>query len=171
MTAGMLLLFLSVSARSSSISFSPGSGQPGDVITIIRLGFNSATLVEFNTNTPTLADFTNVSDSELLVVVPQGATIGNLGVLEGNTWMASTSNFLAAPIVSSFSPQSGANPTMVYILGANFINGGTTVIFPGVSAPVNATYVASTEVGAIVPVGAGNRTDHGHYQRGHECQH
>jgi uncharacterized repeat protein (TIGR01451 family) len=158
MTAGMLLLFFPVAAWCSTVSFSPASGQPGNVITISGSGFTSATLVEFNTtaNTPTLADFTNLSDSLLLAVVPQGATSGELGVLEGSTWISSTSNFLVAPVISSFSPQSGANPTMVYILGQNFINGGTTVVFPGVSAPVNATYVASTEVEAAVPVNAGN---------------
>ena len=152
----MLLLFLPVAAWSASISFSPGFGQQGNVITITGSGIGSATLVEFNTNAPTLADFTNVSTSELLAVVPQGVTNGGVGVLVGSTWIYSTSNFLAAPVISSFSPQSGANPTMVYILGANFINGGTTVIFPGVSTPVAATYVGPTEVEATVPTGAQN---------------
>jgi hypothetical protein len=155
-TVGILLLFLPLAARSSSISFSPSSGQPGNVITLTGSGFNSATLVEFNTNTPTLADFTNVSDTQLLVVVPQGATIGAIGVLEGNIWLYSTSNFLAAPILSAFYPQSGANPTEVYIEGENFISNGTTVIFSGVSTKISAIYEGPTEVAVIVPVGAGN---------------
>jgi uncharacterized repeat protein (TIGR01451 family) len=154
--AGMLLLLLPLAARSASISFSPGSGQQGNVITITGSGIGSATLVEFNTNTPTLADFTNASANELLAVVPLGVTNGAIGVLVGGVWIYSTSNFLAAPVISSFSPQSGANPTMVYILGANFISGATSVIFPGVSTPVAATYLAPTEVEATVPVGAGN---------------
>jgi uncharacterized repeat protein (TIGR01451 family) len=152
----MLLLFLPLAARSSPISFSPAFGQPGNVITITGSGFTGATLVEFNTNTPTLADFTNLSDSVLLVVVPPGAASGAIGVLEGSTWSYSTSNFQVAPIINSFSPPNGANPTVVYILGENFIDNGTTVIFPGVSTRIAATYVASTEVEATVPVGAGD---------------
>lgn len=152
----MLLLFLPVSARCSSISFSPGFGQPGNLVTITGSGFASATAVQFNTNTPVLADFTNLSDTIIQAIVPPGATIGALGVMEGSSILASTSNFLAAPTISFFSPQSGASPALVYITGANFISNGTTVYFPGVAAGVKGTYVAATEVAAQVPIGAGN---------------
>jgi uncharacterized repeat protein (TIGR01451 family) len=154
--AGTLLLFVAMTAPSASVSFSPSFGQPGNVITLTGSGFTSATQVEFNTNTPTLADFTNVSDSEMLVVVPPGATIGAIGVLEGSAWVGSTSNFLVAPVIASFSPASGAYPTEVYIQGANFIQNGTKILFPGVSTAVNATYEAANEVEVTVPSGAGN---------------
>jgi large repetitive protein len=137
-------------------SFSPSSGQPGNVITINGSGFTAATEVVFNNNQPTLADFTNVSDSQLLVVVPVGATSGALEVFAGGTGVSSSSNFLVAPVISAFFPQSGASPTVVSIEGANFISGGTTVIFPGVSTKISATYIASTEVSVTVPAGAGN---------------
>src|SRR5271170_2935590 len=80
-TAGMLWLSFPTAAWSVAINgFSPAFGQPGNVITINGSGFNGATTVVFNNNLPTLADFTNVSDSQLLVVVPLGATSGPLQV-------------------------------------------------------------------------------------------
>jgi hypothetical protein len=157
MIAGMLWLFFPAASWSLGITgFSPASGQPGNVITINGSGFTGATKVVFDNNLPTLADFTNISDSQLLVVVPVGATSGPLEVFAGSTGVSSTSSFLVAPVISAFFPQSGASPTVVSIQGANFVSGGTTVIFPGVSTRVSATYIAPTEVSATVPVGAGN---------------
>jgi uncharacterized repeat protein (TIGR01451 family) len=136
--------------------FSPASGQLGNVITINGSGFTSATMVEFNNILPTLADFTNVSDSQLLVVVPARATSGPLEVFAGSAGVVTSSSFLVAPVITSFYPQSGASPTVVSIEGANFVSNGTTVIFPGVSNRIRATYVAATEVSVTVPVGAGD---------------
>jgi uncharacterized repeat protein (TIGR01451 family) len=153
----MLWLFFPVASWGLAINgFSPASGQPGNVITINGSGFTNATTVVFNNNQPTLADFTNVSDGEMLVVVPVGATSGPLEVLGGGAGVGSVSNFLVAPVITAFFPQSGASPTVVSIEGANFISGGTTVIFPGVSTRISATYIASTEVSVTVPAGAGN---------------
>jgi uncharacterized repeat protein (TIGR01451 family) len=45
---------------------------------------------------------------------------------------------------------------MVSIFGANFVSGATWVIFTGAATNISATYVASTEVAAAVPAGAGN---------------
>lgn len=153
----MLLLFCPVAASGLTITgFSPGFGQPGTVITVNGSGFNSATTVAFNTNSPTLGDFTNVSDSQLLVVVPQGAASGALEVFAGSAGVSSASDFLVAPVISAFYPQSGTNPTSVAILGSNFVNNGTTVIFSGATNRVSAIYIGPTEVEATVPVGAGN---------------
>jgi len=157
MTAGWLWLLFPAAAWGQAINgFSPASGQPGNVITINGSAFTGATKVVFNNNQPTLADFTNISDSQLLVVVPVGATSGPLEVFAGSTGVFSTSSFLVAPVISNFFPQSGASPTVVSIEGANFVSGGTTVVFSGVSTRVSATYIASTEVSVTVPAGAGN---------------
>jgi uncharacterized repeat protein (TIGR01451 family) len=157
MTVGTLSLLFPAAAWSLAVTgFSPTSGQPGNVITIYGSGFDDATTVVFDNNLPTLADFTNVSDSQLLVVVPLGATSGPLEVFTGSTGFSSTSNFLVAPVISAFFPQSGAPPTVVSIEGANFINNGTTVIFPGVSTRISANFIAPTEISVTVPAGAGN---------------
>jgi uncharacterized repeat protein (TIGR01451 family) len=155
--AGMFLLFLPLAVSGLTITgFSPASGRPGTVITINGSGFTGATNVAFNNNAPTLGDFTNVSDSQLLVVIPLGATSGPLQVSAGGVSANSTADFLVAPTISAFYPQSGANPTAVSILGANFIQNGTTIIFPGTTNRVSASYVGPTEVQAVVPVGASN---------------
>jgi large repetitive protein len=157
LTAGMLLLCFPAASWGLTITgFSPGFGRPGNVITINGSGFTGATNVAFNKNAPTLGDFTIVSDSQLLVVVPQGAGSGPLQVSAGGVSASSTADFLVAPVISAFYPQSGANPTAVSILGSNFIENGTSVIFPGVTNRVTATYVGPTEVEAVVPVGASN---------------
>ncbi|HUD83465.1 MAG TPA: hypothetical protein VMQ67_08170, partial [Candidatus Saccharimonadales bacterium] len=62
----MLALFLCQAACASSITgFSPSFGQPGNVINIFGSGLSDATLVEFNDNSPTPADFNTLSDGQL----------------------------------------------------------------------------------------------------------
>ncbi len=153
--AAMLLpLFCRTAAGATISSFSPSYGQPGNVITINGSGFSTATNLVFNNAAPTLGDFTVITDTQMTAVVPIGATSGPLSI--GTA--VSSSSFTVAPTIASFSPQTGAAPTQVSILGANFITGGTnitTVTFSG-AAPVNGTVTASTDVIATVPAGAGN---------------
>ncbi len=150
--AAMLLpLFCRTAAAATISGFSPSYGQPGNVITINGSGFTTATNLEFNPAAPILGDFTNISDTQMMAVVPIGATSGPLSIGTAT----SSSSFTVAPTLASFSPQTGAAPTQVYILGANFIVGGTTVTFSG-AAPVSGTVTASTVVSAAVPAGAGN---------------
>jgi uncharacterized repeat protein (TIGR01451 family) len=155
LAAGALWLWLSVAAMAAAISgFSPSFGQPGNVITINGSGFTEATLVQINNVSPTLADFTIVSDTQLQFVVPLGAVSGPLQVFMGATSVTSAANFLVAPVITGFSPPSGAADTAVFIQGANFVTNATTVIFSGKNASVNGSVVALTEVTAAVPVGA-----------------
>jgi hypothetical protein len=152
---GMLALFSSYPAEASSITgFSPSFGQPGNVINIFGSGLTGATLVEINNNSPTAADFIVVSDSQLQMVVPVGATTGPLEAFIGSTGITSAESFQVAPLVTNFSPQSGVSPTLVAIFGANFSASGTTAVFSGTNASVTANYIAPTEVEAAVPPGA-----------------
>jgi large repetitive protein len=151
----MLALFFSYPAGASSITgFSPSFGQPGNVINIFGSGLSDATLVEINNNSPTPADFIVVSDSQLQMVVPLGATTGPLEVFIGSAGLTSAESFQVAPLVTNFTPQTGVSPTLVAIFGANFSASGTTVVFSGTNASVTAKYVASTEVEVAVPPGA-----------------
>jgi hypothetical protein len=150
--AAMLLpLFCRTVAAATISGFSPSFGQPGNVITINGSGFSTATNLEFNPSAPTLGDFTIISDTQMLAVVPIGATSGPLSV----NATASSSSFTVAPTIASFSPQTGSAGTSVSILGANFITNGTTVTFSG-AAPVSGYVTATTDVNATVPAGAGN---------------
>jgi len=155
--AGMLLFSLSLPAGALSISgFSPAFGKTGNVVTVTGSGFNSATAVAFNSASPIFGDFTNLSDTQLLVIVPPGATTGPLLVFSSTTSASSPATFSVAPFITAFYPQSGTNPTPVNIMGGNFVNGGTSVIFPGLTNRVSATYVAQNQIVATVPVGAGD---------------
>jgi hypothetical protein len=151
----LLPLFCRTVAAATISGFSPSFGQPGNVITINGSGFATATNLEFNPAAPTLGDFTIVTDSQMLAVVPIGATSGYLSVGTSSGTATSGSSFTVAPTIASFSPQTGSAGTAVSILGANFITGGTTVTFSG-AAPTNGTVTATTDVNATVPAGAGN---------------
>lgn len=150
----MFPFLLSITHAGPSISgISPASGPAGTVITIKGAGFTGATNVTFNGSVPFLGDFTVTADTNLLVVVPLQASTGTLTVYTPGGSATSGVTFTAAPVITSFSPPNGGNPTAVYINGANFVVNGTTVTFSGAS-PVAGTVTASTVVEATVPAGA-----------------
>ncbi len=146
------LLFFRPAMGVSISGFAPLFGQPGNVVTVTGSGFAGATLVQFANLTP--GDFNILSDTQLSVVVPEGAASGPLSVTADGTTVSSGASFLVAPTITGFTPASGAAPTQVAISGANFIPGGTTVSFSGTNGPVNGTVVALTQVNVIVPAGA-----------------
>lgn len=154
---GALAMILGgASARGASISsFSPVSGQPGNLITINGSGLSGTTLVQFNANNVTDADFIIVSDSKIETIVPFGATTGPLKLTVNGAAVTSASAFSAAPTVTGFAPASGQAGTPVAIFGANFVVGGTTVQFSGAAA-VAGTVTSFSQVNAIVPSGATN---------------
>src|ERR1700749_1260779 len=91
---GLLAHLLCQNALAVSVTgFSPSFGQPGNVINIFGTGLSGATLAEFNYTTPTPGDFIVVSDSQLQVVVPIGATTGTLAVVIGGIPFVSSSPF------------------------------------------------------------------------------
>jgi hypothetical protein len=137
----------------SITGFSPSTGRPGTVITISGSNLSGATNVSFNHNNPTPGDFVVNANGTLTVVVPIGAMTGPLDVKAGGLTGTSSSSFTVSPLITGFNPASGVNPEVVYIYGANFITGGTTVTFAGTS-PVNGTVTATTVVAATVPTGA-----------------
>ncbi len=57
------------------------------------------------------------------------------------------------PTISTFSPTCANTGANITVDGANFINGGTTVAFNGITS-ATVTFVSATRVRAIVPAGA-----------------
>jgi hypothetical protein len=154
-TVGLLALLICQRALAVSVTgFAPSFGQPGNVINIFGSGLSGATLAEFNYATPAPGDFVVVSDSQIQVVVPIGATSGALAVVVSGIPFVSPNTFQVAPLVTNFSPEIGLSGAQVAIFGANFSAIGTTVVFSGTNASVHATFIAPTEVVAIVPAGA-----------------
>jgi hypothetical protein len=135
-------------------SFNPTSGPVGQAVDISGTNFTGATAVKFNgTPDPT---FQVNSSSDISAHVPNGASTGTISVTTPQGTGTSQSSFqvtsTSAPVVSSFSPQSGPVGTNVTINGSGF-TGATAVTFGGVQA-VNFTVNSDVQMHANVPSGA-----------------
>ena len=92
------------------MSFLPTSGPVGTVVTLIGSGFSGVTAITFN-GIPALV-FTVVSDTQLLVIVPAGATTGTIAVTTPGGTAISATNFATAPTpVTTPTPVPTPTPT------------------------------------------------------------
>ncbi len=140
-------------------AFSPtqGAAGVGDTVNIYGMNFSGTTGVRFNT--AFTERFYVVSDSELYVQVPAGATTGRLTVVNNIGSGVSSSDFtvLPPPSVTSFAPTSGARGTTVTLTGSGF-TGAFRVAFGSatfdLARPASFTVVSDTRIEAIVPAGA-----------------
>jgi photosystem II stability/assembly factor-like uncharacterized protein len=134
-------------------SFTPAAGTFGTLITISGTGFGSTTAVSVG-GTP-VASFTIQSHTSITAVLAHGAT-GDVVVstAAGRSQKASFSWYLP-PVVSGFSPASGAVGTTVTITGSQFdeVAANNVVYFGSVRATVVSGTASSLTV--TVPVGAG----------------
>ncbi|TXK51323.1 choice-of-anchor D domain-containing protein [Pontibacter qinzhouensis] len=130
--------------------FNPVSGYVGDVITIIGSNFTNVNSINFNGTTASV--FTIVSDTEIQVTVPSGATTGPilLTVTGGNSTASSTFTVLT-PTITVVDPNEGYIGDIVTITGTNFVD-VQGVQFNGVEA----VYIldSETQIQAQVPEGA-----------------
>ena len=118
----------------------PESGPPGTMVTIKGSGFStdaSAIRVTFDSLE---AEVVNATETEIQVIVPEGAESGAITISIGET-STSGPNFTVeskAPGISSVEPDSGAVGTEVLINGKNFSNSltGNSIIFNNTAAPV-----------------------------------
>src|SRR5712664_59628 len=140
----------------SITSLNPTSGLIGTSVTITGANFGATqgtSTVKFNgiTATPTSWSATSV-----VVLVPAGATTGNVVVTVGGVASNGMSYTVTtpAPSITSLNPASGLIGTSVTITGANFgaTQGTSTVTFNGIAA--TATSWSATSIAASVPAGA-----------------
>jgi hypothetical protein len=142
-------------------SFSPGSGAPGEVITLSGRNFTGITGVRFG---GVSADsFYVVSDSIILAYVGTGAT--GLVTITTLTGSSSIPGFIfeGPPVVNNFNPRSVTPGTWVSIFGINLLGatdirfGGipvdSIVEFPGGSINVLVGNAASGSVSVTTPYG------------------
>jgi YD repeat-containing protein len=108
----------------SIVTFSPGSGPIGSVVTIYGTGFSttpSQNLLTFNGTSATVTASTSTS---LTATVPTGATTGALAVTTPAGSGTSATNFqittATAALISSFTPAGALAGSAVSISGANF---------------------------------------------------
>ncbi|MCS7091673.1 MAG: IPT/TIG domain-containing protein [Verrucomicrobiota bacterium] len=155
------LAFTSLSVSAQVITdFSPSFGQPGTWVTLHGHGFyytgtsvDPVVAVQFGSRP---AQFSVTADSQLVAVVPAGATTDYIRVAKnGRGWVYSPRTFAVigpGPYISSFSPTYGNVGTLVTIEGVQF-TGATAVRFNGVLAP-GFFVAADTRIQVNVPSGA-----------------
>jgi hypothetical protein len=142
-------------------SFAPTTGAPGTMLTITGENFN-----------PSIADnkvfingieavVTASSSTAIVAIVPVGATTGQIIVTTLyktlNWTMTSTMDFTVVnpePVITSFTPASGTEGTIVTITGQHFTGdiSQNKISFNGAEAVITA--FSPTAITAIVPVGA-----------------
>lgn len=127
-------------------SFSPTSGAAGTTVILSGTNLTGATSVEFN---GTKAQFSIVSDTNVITQVPANATTGPIRVTTPSGTATTSSSFTMrfVPLVTSVSPGSGRIGTLVTIFGTNLEN--ASVQFGTVSAVVATNTV--TQIQTFVP--------------------
>jgi len=149
-TIVFLASLLMAEAAPTVTSFAPALGKPGTQVVISGSGFSTATGVNFDT---AFADFSSVSDNQMVATVPVDATTGPIRVTNPTGAGSSSANFTVAPRITELDPTRGATNTTVTIYGFNFV-GTTNVLFNGKRASFGVT--AATQIRATVPFGATN---------------
>ena len=130
-------------------------GYIGEPVFIIGSGFTGTTQVQFN---GVSAGFSVLSDGQINVTVPVGATTGLVSVKKGaNPTVFSPQVFQIVPngpYITSFSPVSGSAGTVVTITGLRLSSiSGTNGIFFGGKKASAAVITSSTQITATAPPG------------------
>ncbi len=99
--------------------FSPGGGPVGTSVSVMGSNLAQTQSVSFGTVD---APFQVISDSELSIVVPDGAPSGPITVMTPNGTVASAEPFGVQPVITSFSPLAGRPKTLVTIHGSGYMD-------------------------------------------------
>src|SRR5262249_48279449 len=110
-----------VSAMPTITGFDPQAGNVDTVVTISGVNLLGATSTTFGGISAT---FTVNSSTRITATVPAGAVTGKISVTTPNGTAQSAAIFTitTTPVISGFSPTSGAIGSSVTITGANFVN-------------------------------------------------
>lgn len=154
-----LIFWGGVASGATLSGFSPDRGSPGTEVTLTGSGLQTTAQVYFG-STEAVAQILSVSAGSVRVLVPANALTGRISVFTtGSGWATSTRDFIAAPRVTQFTPETGPVGTVVTIWGENFgtsAAGGagniTRVAFNG--RPAEFRLVAQNQLWAQVPAGA-----------------
>jgi hypothetical protein len=132
----------------------PGSGAPGDSVTITGTGFIGATSVRFGGGVA--ATFSVVSDTQISALVPPGAATGAITVSRPGCADALTTSLtvgaIACPAVSGVNPTLAAPGLPVTITGTGL--SGVSVVKFSVDAAAAFSVASGTQIQATVPAGA-----------------
>lgn len=138
-------------------SLGPTAGLVGSSVTISGTTFGPTQGfggVTFNGVSATVQSW---SDSSITVLVPVGATSGNIVVTDHQLLTSNGLNFNVisqpAPAISFISPNAGNQGISATVSGTNFgaLQNGSSITFNGL--PASVTSWSDSSIGAIVPVG------------------
>jgi hypothetical protein len=140
------------------MSFSPASGAVGTVVTLYGSGFTGSNLAWVGAAHNGAVSV--VSDTQLRVTIPAGATSGAIGIFNPTyaafTASAFTVTGAAASYpqqhISGFSPRQGRAGAVVTLYGSGFA--GSTVAWVGAAHNAAVRVVSDTQVQVTIPVGA-----------------
>ncbi len=135
-------------------TFSPSSGASGTSVTLTGTNFSGATAVAFN-GTPAQS-FIVDNATQIRAVVAVGTTSGTISVTAPKGTATSSTRFLVAPSIASFTPSNVGAGTSVVITGLNFTN-ASAVAFNG-SAAQSFTVDSDTQITAVVAAGTTSGT-------------
>ncbi len=136
------------------LGFSPASGPVGTSVTITGSNFDPAAANDAVSFNGTVAAVTSASATQLIAVVPAGATSGAISVTVAGATTASAISFTVTPAITSFSPGSGGAGTTVTVTGTSFlpVAGQTTVTLN--ATPVTPSSLTDTQAVFTVPANA-----------------
>jgi hypothetical protein len=129
-------------------SFSPTGGRTGIDVTIEGSGFTNVKNVKLGTKR---AEFRVVSETQIVAVVPDGATTSKITVTTALGSATSPEAFTVTLSITKLAPTKGKPGTVVTISGVGFAD-ATGVAFDGVAAEF--TVVSGKKIRATVPAGA-----------------
>ena len=135
----------------SSLSPTHGPAAGGISVVISGSGLAGETAVDFG---GTLAAITNISDTEITVILPRGSGTVDVTVTTAGGTSGALQFTYDAPSITSLSPSSGpaAGGTEVVISGINFTD-ATAVHFGMISVPI--INITDTAIIVISPAGSG----------------
>jgi endoglucanase len=140
------------------MNFAPGSGPVGTVVTLNGSGFTGSTLAWVGAAHN--GAVTVVSDTQLRVTIPAGATTGAIGIFNPTRSVFTATSFTVTGAatanpqqsISNFSPSSGGVGTVVTLYGSGFT--GTTLAWVGAAHNASVSVVSDTQLLVTIPVGA-----------------
>lgn len=133
-------------------AFAPNGGPAGTVVTLVGSGLAGTKEVLFGAVPAVTTAITNVSASRVDVVVPSGVLSAPIKVTTAGGSSVTDTLFYGTPIVSGFTPSSGAAGTSVTLSGLNLL--GTTAVKLNGGAIPTFTVVDNTKIILSVPANA-----------------
>jgi YD repeat-containing protein len=151
-----------VAAAPKILSFSPGQGAVGALVTIFGTGFSATGSQDTVTFNGTVATVSFASATQLVVTVPSGATSGAISVTSPNGTVTSGGSFSVSsggPAISGFSPTVAATGSTVTVSGSGFDTAGAKdVLAVGQARSQVASASGSSVSGTVEAVSSGHVT-------------